>query len=196
MKQNTSDTNNKEIIIAAARDIFCKYGYKKTTMDDIGRIIGKGKTSLYYYFKNKEEIFEAVLAFEIDLIKNELFDALDSERNPQKKLRKYILKRMELYFQLVNFYSAIQKEYLENLTVIEKIRQQYDDQELTMISGIIEEGIHQGYFVAKDIQLTAYAIILAMKGFEYPFSKEKDIHKLEADIDQLLEVLFYGLLKR
>jgi hypothetical protein len=67
---------------------------------------------------------------------------------------------------------------------------------LTMISGIIEEGIQQGYFVTKDIQLTAYAIILAMKGFEYPFSKEKDVRKLEADIDQLLEVLFYGLLKR
>lgn len=100
---------------------------------------------------------------------------------------------MELYHNLVNYYGAIQQEYLENLSVIERIRKQYDDQELEMISDIIKEGVARGIFVSKNITLTAGAIIMAMKGFEYSFSKEKDLQKLGNDIGQLLDILFYGI---
>jgi hypothetical protein len=37
---------------------------------------------------------------------------------------------------------------------------------------------------------------MAMKGFEFPWSKEKDAGKIERDLDSLLDVLFYGLMKR
>lgn len=185
----------KESILKAAQEIFSKYGYKKTTLGDIARYIGKGKSALYYYYKNKEEIFEAVLAFEASHIGDELFKALEAETSPQQKLRKCILKRMELYHQLVNFYGAIQQEYIENLTVIEK-KKQYDDLELQLISDIIREGVDKGKFVSSNITLTASAIIMAMKGFEYAFSKEKNMKKLESDIDQLLEILLYGIVPR
>ena len=52
--------NSKQQIIEAAGVIFERYGFKKTTMDDIAYAAGKGKSSLYYYFKNKEQVFEAV----------------------------------------------------------------------------------------------------------------------------------------
>jgi len=190
---NENGSGIKDAILKAAQEIFSKYGYKKTTLDDIARYIGKGKSALYYYYKNKEEIFEAVLAFEVIQLRDELFNALEAEKNPQDKLRRYILKRMELFHNLVNFYGAIQQEYLENLSVIERIRKQYDIQEHEMISEIIKDGVDQGKFVSKNISLTASAIIMAMKGFEYAFSKEKDMKKLENDIDQLLEILFYGI---
>lgn len=183
----------KDAILKAAQEVFSKYGYKKTTLDDIARYIGKGKSALYYYYKNKEQIFEAVLAFEVIQLKDELLNALEAEKNPQDKLRRYILKRMELYHNLVNYYGAIQREYLDNLSVIERIRKQYDEQEHEMISGIIKEGVDQGKFVSKNIALTASAIIMAMKGFEYSFSNEKDLKKLGNDIDQLLDILFYGI---
>ena len=183
----------KDAILKAAQEIFSKYGYKKTTLDDIARYIGKGKSALYYYYKNKEQIFEAVLAFEVTQLRDELFNELDAAKDPQDKLRRYILKRMELYHNLVNYYGAIQQEYLENLSVIERIRKQYDDQELEMISDIIKEGVARGIFVSKNITLTAGAIIMAMKGFEYSFSKEKDLQKLGNDIGQLLDILFYGI---
>jgi len=190
---NENNIGIKDAILKAAQEIFSKYGYKKTTLDDIARYIGKGKSALYYYYKNKEEIFEAVLAYEVTQLRDELFNELDAAKNPQDKLRRYILKRMELFHNLVNFYGAIQQEYLENLSVIERIRKQYDIQEHEMISEIIKDGVDQGKFVSKNITLTASAIILAMKGFEYAFSKEKDMKKLENDIDQLLDILFYGI---
>lgn len=186
----------KDNILHAAREIFSKYGFRKTTLDDIARQVGKGKSALYYYYKSKEEIFEAVLEFEVNILKDELFKTLEGVDNPKEKLRVYIITRMELFYRLVNFYGAYQSEYLENLPFLENIRKKYDDQEMQIITGILDQGIRSGLFLDKNVELTAYAIILAMRGFEYPFSREKDLQKIEHDIDQLLEVLFYGLIKR
>ncbi|HET6559677.1 MAG TPA: TetR/AcrR family transcriptional regulator, partial [Prolixibacteraceae bacterium] len=45
---------NRESILKTAQEIFSKYGYKKTTLDDIANAVRKGKSSLYYYFTSKE----------------------------------------------------------------------------------------------------------------------------------------------
>ena len=44
-------------ILGAAQDIFNRLGYSKTSVDDISQAVGMKKSSLYYYFKNKEDIF-------------------------------------------------------------------------------------------------------------------------------------------
>ncbi|PKN72465.1 MAG: TetR/AcrR family transcriptional regulator, partial [Deltaproteobacteria bacterium HGW-Deltaproteobacteria-10] len=54
------DEEVKQAIKAAAKRVFAKWGLNKTTMEDIAGEAGKGKSTLYYYFKSKEEIFETV----------------------------------------------------------------------------------------------------------------------------------------
>lgn len=53
----------KRKIIIDAGDIFSRFGFSKTTMSDIAGKTGMGKSSLYYYFKSKEEVFEQVVIF-------------------------------------------------------------------------------------------------------------------------------------
>ena len=40
-------------VIEAAKVLFQRYGLKKTTMEDIAKFVGKGKSTLYYYFPSK-----------------------------------------------------------------------------------------------------------------------------------------------
>lgn len=49
--------NPREQIIKAARKLFKQYGFKKASMSDIALMVHKSKSSIYYYFKSKEEIF-------------------------------------------------------------------------------------------------------------------------------------------
>ncbi len=58
-----SDTmpDKKKIIIGAAASVFLKYGYDKTTMNDIAKEASMGKGSLYYYYESKEHIYIAVI---------------------------------------------------------------------------------------------------------------------------------------
>ena len=58
---NSKKDTVREEILTVAQDIFSRYGYKKTTLDDIAQAIRKGKSSLYYYFSSKEDLFQAVI---------------------------------------------------------------------------------------------------------------------------------------
>ena len=63
-------------IVDTARALFKKSGFKKTTMGDIARSLGKAKSSLYYYYPSKEDIFEAVIYAEMDELLVEIHHAL------------------------------------------------------------------------------------------------------------------------
>jgi AcrR family transcriptional regulator len=186
----------KDSIIKVARAVFSKYGFKKTTMEDIAKAAGKGKSSLYYYFKSKEEVFEIVLDCEVNILRDELMKAINTTELPQQKLRTYVLKRMEMFHNLVNFFDSFKQEYFENYGFIERIRKSYDEEEKAIISKIIQEGIDKKIFMVNNVELTSMAIIMAMKGFEYPWATVNDNEKIVTDIDNLLEILFNGLLKR
>ena len=56
----------KAEILKAAERVFQKWGSNKTTMEDIAREAGKGKSTLYYYYQSKEEIFDAVVIVEFE----------------------------------------------------------------------------------------------------------------------------------
>ncbi|MCL2063437.1 MAG: TetR/AcrR family transcriptional regulator [Candidatus Cloacimonetes bacterium] len=50
-----------DTILEAANKIFVRYGYQKTSMDDIAREAMIGKGTIYHYFSSKEDIFVAIL---------------------------------------------------------------------------------------------------------------------------------------
>lgn len=186
----------KTLIINQAQTVFARFGFRKTTMDEIAQASHKGKSTLYHYFRSKEDIYHAVIEKEAKELKEEIRKAISIEATPCDKLRTYIITRMHALKRLANLYEAFKDEYLENYKFIEKIRVSYDEYERIMISGILKEGINRGEFVIEDIELTSFAIVMATKGLEYPWAIEEDTTKIEENIDTLLHVLFYGLLKR
>ncbi len=191
-----TDNTVKETILDSAKSVFARYGFRKTTLDDIARAAGKGKSSLYYYFKNKEEIFEDMIDREIQALRTQFLSGLGAARTPKQKLRTYILMRMELFYAMMSFFPVLQQEFGDYLSYIEKIRVKYDAEEMSIIKSILQDGIESGQFTLPKPDLTAQAIIKAMKGFEFPWALEQDRSQLEKDIDAMLEVLFYGIIKR
>ena len=184
-------------IVDAAGVVFSKYGYKKTTMDDIAMALGKGKSSIYYYFRNKEEIFEAVLEKEVILLKSKLQNAVSRKKHYKGKLKAYILTRMQGIESMLNFYSAVKNEYLAQFEFLERIRNRYDQEEIANIQGILEAGIEKGDFSIEDPFLASVAIVTSMKGFEIPlYIKGKKGKDLEQRVDKLLKMLFNGILKK
>lgn len=186
----------KEAIVTVARHIFSKFGFKKTTMDEIAIASRKGKSSIYYYFSSKEEIFHAVVDKEALILKQELINAINETDSPTQKLKAHVLIRMHSMEKLANFYSAIKDDYLTHLDFIEKIRKKYDQEEIQMMENILKEGVENNIFEIEDTALAAIAIVTALKGMEIPLfwgMEEKDI---ERRLDHLIHILFNGIMKR
>jgi AcrR family transcriptional regulator len=186
----------KEAIVNVARHIFSRFGFKKTTMDEIAIASRKGKSSIYYYFASKEEIFQAVVEKEALILRNELKNAILEGDSPAQKLKTHVLVRMRTMEKLANFYSAIKDDYLSHLDFIEKIRRKYDKEEIQMMETILKEGVANNTFEIEDTTLAAIAIVTALKGIEIPLFwglEEKDI---ERRLDHLIHILFHGVVKR
>ena len=189
-------SEKKGIITRVAQKIFSRYGLIKTTVDEIARAARMGKASLYHYFKSKEDIFREVVEKENMLLTEKIQEAINKEDLPQKKIRAYIITRMKYLNELANIHSALKDDYLEHYAFIEKIRKRNFQEEIETIKNILKEGTKKGLFKVRDIELTSFAIISALKGLEYPWSVETPLPEVEKNIDKLLEILFNGIVKR
>jgi AcrR family transcriptional regulator len=186
----------KEAIVNVARHIFSRFGFRKTTMDEIAMASKKGKSSIYYYFASKEEIFQAVVEKEALILRQELINAINQADSPANKLKAHVLIRMRSMEKLANFYSAIKDDFLSHLDFIEKIRKKYDQEEIQMMENILKEGVENSIFEIEDTSLAAIAIVTALKGMEIPLFWGVEEHDIERRLDHLINILFNGVLKR
>jgi len=183
-------------IVSVAAKIFTRYGFKKTTMEEIAIATKKGKSSIYYYFSSKEDIFKAVVEQEAEELRLDLLKEISLIEDPTEQLRTFILFRMHKMKTLANFYAALKSDYLSHLEFIEKIRKKYDQNEVKIVTEILRKGIKHNKFVIEDPSLSAVAIVTAMKGLEIPLFINKDHGNIEDRLDNLIKFLFYGLVKK
>jgi AcrR family transcriptional regulator len=182
-------------IIMSAGQIFSRYGFRKTTMDEIARALKMGKSSIYYYFNSKEEIFEAVVRYEANILRCELTAAIKSAESPIEKMRSYVFVRMKSFEKLSNYYNSIFDKNLDHFDFIETIREKYDREELAILRLILYHGARRKVFNVVNSEYTALAIQTTLKGLEVPlFWKKKEVH-IEDRLNAILDVLFYGIVK-
>ena len=185
----------KKIIVTAGQ-IFSRYGFKKTTMDEISRGLKMGKSSIYYYFKGKEDIFEAVVLYEANILRNELTKAIKSVESPVDKLRNYVFVRMKTFEKLSNYYNAIFDKNLDHFEFIETIRSRYDREELAILRLILYHGARKKVFTVANSEYTALAVLTALKGLEVPLFWQKKEVNIEDRLNAILDILFYGIVKK
>src|SRR5438128_281123 len=81
-------------ILQAARRLFQAHGFAKVTMDDVGKAIGKGRSSIYYYYKNKEEIFDAVISADVRETLAAMSREINKVKTTEQKLKAFALTRL------------------------------------------------------------------------------------------------------
>ena len=186
----------RDDIISVAAKIFTRFGYKKTTMEEIAMASRKGKSSIYYYFSSKEDIFRAVVEKEAEELRKDLKSAINEEDNPINQLKKFILFRMHKLKTLTNFYTALKSDQLAHFEFIEEMRKEYDQDEVELVKEILKTGVEKGRFVIDDPDLAAVALVTAMKGLVIPLFINKKHGRIEDRLENLIQFLFYGLIKR
>ena len=187
---------NRENILKIARDIFSKYGFKKTTLDDIANAVRKGKSSLYYYFESKEDLFQAVIMKEVDILAHELEIVINRNTDPIDKLRDYILTKLTTFRSLANFYHAIEND-VTAVGFINDVKRRYELDQIRMIKRILIEGVRKNEFEIYDFNLAAIGITTAIKGLEMPLSAGTYGNvNIENSVDIILKIICYGIMKR
>jgi AcrR family transcriptional regulator len=135
-RPSTNDSRRKEIL-EKSTECFIKFGFNKTTLDEIGDAIGFNKAALYYYFKNKEELFIQVVNNQLTLGLNKLQVDLSETPDNESKILKYLWNRTQVYANLVKLTSLSSENILDLNSTFNEIYSPYKKSEIRYLSGIL-----------------------------------------------------------
>ena len=202
---NLAEMNNSEItkedkirqeVIDAARKLFQQYGLFKTTMEDIAKNLNKGKSTLYYYYKNKNEIFEAVIDQEILDVFQEIRSATEKEKSGEDKLRIYFTTAISSIQKRILLYRIMKGEIGEHLRTIVNLKNKMDISEILFIKEILQVGIDRKEWISsieKDLDLIAYVIVSGIRSITMDLVVENRFPDWDERIVILSEVFIRGL---
>ncbi|WEK36992.1 MAG: TetR/AcrR family transcriptional regulator [Candidatus Pseudobacter hemicellulosilyticus] len=134
----------KDDILTGARTLFERFGFKKTTMEDIARQVGKSKSALYYYYKTKEEIFEAVVLEDIDKSRVEATAAMSNVESATDKFAALISTILGSLREKTDKFSIFRSDIYENPFLLENIVRQRDSYLEDLFKDILILGISRG----------------------------------------------------
>jgi len=186
----------RQEIIRTAKQVFKKFGFKKTAIIDIGAEIGLNQASIYYYFQNKEEIFAECLIDELDLLKAELKVILASDEPIEEKICKIFSMRFRLFQENVILQESYEINYEK---VPERLKNQLlmvNKQEHTIIQSLLKNAIEKGEISVKNPEKFTNILIHISQGirfgnkFNYVLTNKKPV--LEENLKEI-ENTIYGL---
>ncbi|MFL9485054.1 TetR/AcrR family transcriptional regulator [Chitinophagaceae bacterium LWZ2-11] len=183
-------------ILSAAGLLFKEFGFKKTTMGDIAQYVGKGKSTLYYYYTGKEEIFEAVINHEMKEFNTEIQAAINKPFSAKQKLKAYCKARFQKLSQLCNLSEALLNEIAELQCILSKIRKRYESFQIDLIKRVMEEGVERGEFkkiTRENIELFSYLMVCSFRGLSVPFTVEKKYPQMDHQIDTMVDIFVDGI---
>jgi AcrR family transcriptional regulator len=187
-------------IIDTARNLFKKSGFKKTTMGDIAGSLGKAKSSLYYYYPSKEDIFEAVLHLEMDELLDQIQQSIRHATSSKDKLTIYCRCRLIKLNELCNLSDALKSdmgELHELHCIMQNLKRQFDTTHVGLVREILEEGVSNGEFkkINKDnIELVAYLMVSSFRGLAAPLMVAQGLSpRLDLQIDSIVDIMVDGI---
>jgi AcrR family transcriptional regulator len=77
--QQPTDSARQEQVLSVALEVFGRYGFRKTSMDEVARSADISRQGLYLYFASKEALFRAAVRQELDTALTEVSRCLDKE---------------------------------------------------------------------------------------------------------------------
>jgi AcrR family transcriptional regulator len=189
--------STKNTIISVANKLFSRFGFHKTSMDEIAKIARKAKGSLYYHFASKEDLYREVIIKEMNNLKNQLTIIFNNpDLSAYEKLKNYSIKRMEILNNAVNYHETLKADFFEHFHFVDDLRKELDTWEKENIIKIINQGINSGEFIL-DIKadVIANTFLIILKGLEIPFFLQNKYEEYSPHFDGLVNILKNGIVR-
>jgi AcrR family transcriptional regulator len=161
------ESEKRTQILTLAKKKFERFGFNKTTVDEIAKDASISKRTLYQEFENKEKILEELFMFEALSVRKAILNQVNKIIEPTEKLKTFIrlalkyLDQNPFIVSVLHDESGFFKPFLKDKphiieTGIEEI-----------FVTILREGVKQEVFRKMDEKVVGHCIFLLFKGLTY-----------------------------
>ena len=162
-------TKTRQRLIEVARELFAKNGLEATTMNDIAKASGRGRRTLYTYFRHKEEIYYAVIEEELALLSEKMEGVTKMHAEPEEKIFALIYTHLSIIRETVLRNGSLRAEFFRDIWMVEKVRRTFDAKEHRILHLGPQHGSDKGRFRSENVGLMTDIIRYSVKGLEVPY---------------------------
>jgi AcrR family transcriptional regulator len=183
-------------VLKASRTLFQRFGLFKTTMEDIAKAVGKGKSTLYYYYESKDEIFDAVIREDMQEVFSQVKAAVEKACTAEEKLRMFTISKIRAINQKANLYGIVFGEISENPQLIKGLKKNFEAQELELLRDILVFGIYNNEFkriTDQDLDDLSHIMLSATRGIEMGLLEDCRIKKMGDRLEVILDLICHGI---
>ena len=185
----------RQKLVDIARQLFAKKGIEGTTMNDIAVASGKGRRTLYTYFKSKEDVYYAVIESELERLSDRLDEVAAKKISPQDKIIELIYTHLSMIKETVVRNGNLRAEFFRNIWMVEKARKKFDEDEIELFRKVYADGKADGEFDIDNIDLVADITHYCIKGLEVPYIYGRLGHGMTEETSRpLVAKVVYGAL--
>ena len=198
MEEVLKDERIRSEIIDAAEGLFQRYGLKKTSMEEIAEVCGKGKSTLYYYFKNKDELFYSVFDKECKSLQQELKEEVDKQEGMRNKLKTYLEVKIKKLSEFEVFHEVLLEMFMKQSEKYMEFMVGFEQFEMHLILEALIEAKEQDQLrssAAKDLESTTFNITILLKGLFLQMLMSNNFQDFSNRLPAIVEMMLIGVLK-
>jgi len=191
-----NDLQKKQSIKSAARDLFFRFGFSKTSMEDIARQSGLAKPTLYYYYSSKQAIFNEVVIDEASRFMDKVEESLPPDMLADEKII--------LFFQLI--YKGLKKYAAEmskvpdlmydssphGKPIVEAINKSFAEK----LRPLLLSGKEEDLFSFEDLDVTVSAMVFMTDFLNLEWMRQYPEKIRNRVVDRMIDILLNGLRRR
>jgi len=161
MRISSNHSVRRNQILETATILFANKGYHAATLDEVAEQLGVTKASLYYYFRNKEQLLREICIKMQEKMNDNVREIVLSGLSPVYKLRAFIKAQLnfistnkDLCKVVFDEAEALGKGAYKRIYLQSKLGEKF-------VQDIIEEGVKSGCFAVDDVKMASFLILSA-----------------------------------
>jgi AcrR family transcriptional regulator len=192
--------STRDLILDATDRLMARYGFRKTTVEDVAQEAAVARRTIYTYFASKEEVGLAPIARVVEMTIASLEDIAQSDLAPQEKLRKMLIQRVmgrvravqDYHHGLDDLFHVVRPSYMAR-------RRAFFKRERQLIADVLCQGLGEGVFRFEGGESTAHSLLLATNAF-LPYSLSvRELgrpEEIEQRLRAMVDILIRGVSTR
>jgi AcrR family transcriptional regulator len=188
-------------ILEAARRLFHVFGLHKVTMDDVAKAVWKGRSSIYYYYKSRDEIFDAVVNIDIHEMLAVITANVKKAKTVEEQIYAFFISKLEILRGRQSFYnkldmgmdadaiSRLNKSKVIHHKLIMKL-------EGELLHNILTGGIKRGELKPiskKEKEMLIFVLLSSLHGLKREVAMENKFDDIKPIVQTLSRMVMFGL---
>ncbi|WP_214072749.1 TetR/AcrR family transcriptional regulator [Mucilaginibacter sp. dw_454] len=203
IKTVKADDKIQEEILRAAINLYRKHGPAKVTMDEVANATGRSRTSLYYYYKNREEIFRAVLDTIVDDVIAEIKRDVNNAGTIHEKIHAFCSAKITTsgrwrYVFKAMWDSMNAEEQTKHTKIMEALHSKLVYKEGLIIKEILSESIGKNEIrpiTATEQDMLGFILSSSVRGLRNEIHYKNDPHDMKEALSMLSDIISSWILK-